>query len=272
MGRFSGYLVGMFLLVLLSTSTAIADSFFIYAEFGGTWHDANKTTANTEDDLICWAATASNILAWGEWGTPEYDTEEQIFQHYQDHWTDNTGYMSWAWKWWFDGSPPKYTFASYPDVSGGGNFYPALDFTDYYEYSSGGDTMSAIDSLLREGKGVGLVISKTGASYSHAVTVWGYEYSEPGVYTSIYLTDSDDGVLGLREYPLIWQDNAWYLGGGYSGWKLGLIQVLGYHHPPMHPTPIAPSWMLLGTGVVALFLRRPRRRPEKQNAPSLQKA
>ena len=75
--------------------------------------------------------------------------------------------------------------------------------------------MSVIDSLLHECKGVRLVISGGGA-YSHAVTAWGFSYVDPGASASIFLTDSDDNFLGLREYPLVWENNAWYLGGAYD--------------------------------------------------------
>jgi hypothetical protein len=273
MKRVSGIFLTLVLsALLLSAAPAWCESYFIYDQYGGTWHDANKTAANTEDDLMCWAAAASNILSWGQWDTPLYETASQMFQHFQDHWTDNTGYMSWAWKWWFNGSPPPYTFASYPDVPGGGNFFPSLNFTDYYTYASGGNIMSVIDSLLHQGKGVTLVISGGGA-YSHAVTAWGFSYVDPGAYTSIFLTDSDDNFLGLREYPLVWENNAWYLGGAYSGWKIGGIQALGYspsYYEPLDPgpiqsgdtspVPIAPTWLLLGTGLSSLLLLGRRRR------------
>lgn len=295
MRRFFSYLLVMMLSVLLAgAAPALADNYFIYDTYGGTWHDANKTAANTEDDLMCWAATASNILSWGKWSTPLYETASAMFQHFQDHWTDNTGYMSWAWKWWLNGSPPPYTFASYPDVPGGGNFFPSVDITNYYTSASGGNVMSTIDSLFHQGKGVGLIISKSGAAYSHAVTAWGYSYTAPGAYSSIFLTDSDDGVLGLREYPLICQNDLWYLGGSYSGWQISAIQALGLNSPldtpdisdpsdtpeskPGRPVkkdkpvklakgipgasnvPIAPTWLLFGTGLGSLFLLGRRRR------------
>ncbi len=274
MKRFRGFfLIIMVSALLAGAAPAWSESYFIYDTYGGTWQDANKTAANTEDDLMCWAAAASNILSWGQWDTPLYDTASQMFQHFQDHWTDKGGYMSWAWKWWFNGSPPPYTFASYPDVPGGGNFFPTLNFSSYYAYASGGNVMSSIDSLLHQGKGVGLVISKSGVS-SHAVTAWGFSYSAPGAYTSIFLTDSDDNYLGLREYPLIWQSNAWYLGGGYSGWKIGGVQALGYSPDYFasgydqgiqagegySSVPIAPTWLLFGTGLSSLLLLGRRRR------------
>ena len=51
-------------------STAFATSFYGYEVYGGEWQDAEKTFSNTEDDEMCWAAAASNILDWTGWGRP----------------------------------------------------------------------------------------------------------------------------------------------------------------------------------------------------------
>jgi hypothetical protein len=268
--------------LLLVTTTALpcgATSFYlVYNQWGGTWQDANKTAANTEDDLMCWAAAASNVLAWGGWGTPTYNTAAKIFTHFQDHWTDNTGFTGYGYEWWIDGYSPQSTSMSYVDVPGSGNFYPTLNFYNYFTYASGGDLMAIIDTLMHQGKGVGILIGGSGI-ISHAVTVWGYSYNAANSYSSIFITDSDDGYYGLREYPLIWQNNAWYLGGGYSGWKIGDIQALaalgyditlGTAGEPMDlgggRVPIAPSWVLFGTGVFSLFLLRGRRMGKKQGS------
>ena len=263
MRQFIGSLVLILTLVLTSTLPALADTFFIYNQYGGTWQDANKT--GNDDSLMCWAAAASNILAWGGWGTSQYNSAQSIFQDFVSHWTNNTGYPSWAWNWWFTGSGPIFNFNSYPDIAGGGDSYPTLNFSNYFSGTSSGNLMAAIDLALHQGQGVTMIIGN-GSGGSHAVTAWGYDDSAPGSYTDIYITDSDDGYYGLQEYPLIWQGNAWYLGGGYAGWEINGVQELAYL-PKNLPTPVAPSWMLFGTGVCSLFLLRRRRRPNKQGCP-----
>jgi len=226
MARFPGYLLPILLLLALSAPPALAETYFIYDDYGDTWQDANKTAANTEDDFMCWAAAASNILAWGNWGTADYNTADQIFQHIQDHWTDSGGIMSWAWQWWFNGTRRPISYGSYTNVPGGGNFYPDLDFSDYYTLATEDNVLSGIDTLLHQGIGVCLGIRQSEGASSHAVTCWGYSSDTVG-YTSLHLTDSDDGYLGLQEYPVSLLDGFWYLRGSYSGWRIKRVEGLG---------------------------------------------
>ncbi len=67
-----------------------------------TWYDANKSPYNSEDDLMCWAAAASNILYWGNWNTPAYPSEDTVWKHFQDHWTDKGSIMEFGWDWWLN--------------------------------------------------------------------------------------------------------------------------------------------------------------------------
>lgn len=280
MKRFSGFLF-MILVLLAAASPARSESYFLYDQYGGTWQDANKTAANTEDDLMCWAAAASNVLAWGKWVTSAYNTGPAIFQYFTEHWTDNAGYMYWAYNWWLNGTPPPTTAYSYPDVPGG-NFFPTHSAGNYVTNVWSGNMMSSADSLLHSGKGVTMTIrnSRGGA---HAVTLWGFSYSAPGAYTSAFITDSDDGYYGLREYSLIYQNDTWYLGDYFGGgWYISDLEAMGLYSDsgtsdtptkpakkpkPLKPakgevvaTPIAPTWALFGTGMLSLYLMRRRRR------------
>jgi hypothetical protein len=249
----------------------IQNAYFLYNQWGGTWHDANKTAANTEDDLMCWAAAASNVLAWGDWGTPAYNTTDKIFKHVQDHWTDNTGYPRWAWRWWFDGTPAPNKAASYVDVPGGGAFYPTLNFYDYYlSFYDNISLMANIDQLLQWGYGVTLTIRPPSQNY-HAITLWGFGYDMVNgnkVYKSIYVTDSDDGFYGLKNYNINQVNGGWYMTSGYNGWELYTVQALKLNFldapgaAPLH-TPVPPSAMLVLSGLLALFLTP---RPIKRGA------
>jgi hypothetical protein len=215
---------------------------------------------------MCWAAAASNVLAWGRWGTSTYNSSCGIFTQFQDHWTDNGGYAWWGYQWWINGSPPPFrsSTASYIDVPGGGNFYSQLNFSNYSVGGSTGNLLSSIDQLMHQGYGVALNISN-GGTYLHVITCWGFEYDNSGdsvLYQGIFVTDSDDGQTGLVEYPLIWQNDRWYLGGTYAGWQVGSFSGLKirelYAPTPESHTPLPPSWVLIGTGLVALLARRRR--------------
>ncbi len=276
--RGAGWLALLALVLLLAAAPAWGASYFVYQQWGGTWQDANKTAANTEDDLMCWAAAASNVLAWAGWGTPTYNTTDKIFKHFQDHWTDNTGVPAWAWKWWLNGSPPPYYFASYPDVPGGGNFYPTLNFTSYYSSGSNPDLMVSAELLMRQGYGVTLIIGRPGGS--HAVTAWGFDYTydpltKKNLYSGIYITDSDDGVLGLKYYPITKPGAWWTLGGSYSGWQIGLVQAFRKRASLIQipfgafpdeldvavgvaPVPLPATWPLVASGFLLILLGRRR--------------
>ncbi len=102
--RIYGYLLMISLLVLATAVPALSDTYFIYNQYGGTWHDANKT--RNDDSLMCWAAAAVNVLAYEKWGTSTYSTDTAIFKDFVAHWTNKTGDMSWAWNWWFSGAKP----------------------------------------------------------------------------------------------------------------------------------------------------------------------
>jgi hypothetical protein len=259
--------------LLFMTATALPSGatsvYLLYNQWGGTWQDANKTVANTEDDLMCWAAAASNVLAWGRWGTPTYNTSCSIFTQFQDHWTDNVGFASWAWKWWLNGSPPPYNSYAYIDVPGGGNFFPDQDYTTYYTSAMGGNLMANIAAWMNQGYGVILEVDK-GGTFTHSITCWGYSYAnEAGsiMYKSIYVTDSDDGKTALVEYPLTWQNDMWYLGGDYTGWDIlkarGFLEYSDGNEGPLTHTPIGPTWLLFSSGLLGLALHRWRSRRRK---------
>lgn len=240
-----------------TTGYAFGLSYFGYDEWGGSWHDADKTW--TGDSMMCWAAAASNILAWTEWGYPlgqGFSGHDDMFGHFRNHWTDNGGWMEYGWNWWFDGTGPP-PGDSYVDVPGGGNFWPTTHFGDYYyglDYwdentnswsDDGSSALNEIETLLRGQYGVTLAIYGPGA---HAVTVWGYEYDDQGNYLGIYITDSDDNADALVYVPLTYANNYWYLQGyGLGNWYIGAIQALD-----QKPVPEPTTFLLLISGLIGL--------------------
>ena len=59
--------VSLFLLLLCVMLITLQDfafgsTYFVYDDWAGTWHDANKNYIH--DSNMCWAASASNVLAF----------------------------------------------------------------------------------------------------------------------------------------------------------------------------------------------------------------
>jgi hypothetical protein len=47
---------------------------YLLCDYLGGRYDVKKTVSSTEDDLMCWAAAASYILAWSRWGFPSTES------------------------------------------------------------------------------------------------------------------------------------------------------------------------------------------------------
>ena len=231
----------------LGDATPTGDSYMLIDHHGGSWADTEKSPTNTEDDLMCWAAAASNVLEWTGWGTVAgMTTADQMFAYFQDHWTDQGGMMEYGWDWWFDGSNPSQGWPDWSqvDVAGGG-FYPTENFFSYYhEESSDAAALSAIDQYLHAGYGVGIGIYGPGG---HAITCWGYNYNPADTddYYGVWVTDSDDYKSDptppdmLRYYEVAYTSGRWYLQDYYGSdaWYIGAVQALEQNPDDPDPDP-----------------------------------
>lgn len=221
----------------------------------GTWWDAEKDIDNTEDDLLCWAATASNVLVWSGWNAGFAD-EDAIFDWLEaEEPLDQRGWMEQAWNFWFDGSELDGHFTG----SGHTGYYTTAQFTaSYYEDMTGGsDVLDNIAALLQDDWGVGIAVRGT---MSHAVTVWGLETDASDNFTGIWLTDSDNNDDGpdprlntLDYYGVSLTDSTWYLLGFYGGDSNYIDEIQALHFVPV---PAAVLLGILGLSVAGWKLRK----------------
>jgi len=275
-GRF---VLGLLLLILLTGAVpAWSSTYYLYSQWGGTWQDANKT--HVDDSLMCWAASASNILDWGGWTTPTYNTSAKIFQDIKDYWTNNRGWQSWAWNWCLTGAQAPYKSYAYANVPGGGKYFPGTSFYSYYTTAAGSTELSRMASLMNSGYGISLVVGPNHTN-QHAITCWGYDYVMSGTtkqYTALYITDSDDGVTALKKMGLAYSAaNGWYFTSGYTNWDI--MGIYAFKRKPGTVTasaafsaggagfapgvaviPILPTWLLVGPSILLLCLLKRRSR------------
>jgi hypothetical protein len=227
----------------------------VYEQWGGTYYDAEKSSTNTEDDLMCWAASASNILAWTGWGKCYSTSADAIFAYFQDHWTNAGGNVYYGWDWWFDGTNNSqgYSGWSQVDVDGGG-FWTSYSLSDYFlGTSTDSAALWAIDYLFDRGYGVSLGV--TNGTNGHAITCWGYEYDDYGNIVGIYVTDSDDSKTStnpldiLAYYKVVSSNGKWYLQNfyGYDTWYITEVDGL-----KLCSVPEPATMLLLVSGIIGL--------------------
>ncbi len=258
--------------------TATGTSYMLHEHHGGWWADAEKGPGDDgkgnpapdnpgdEDDLLCWAATVSNMLeytGWGFVGGMENGNTDDFFDYFIDHTTDYGSLNPYAIEWWFTGNLPTHSGDwSVEDVEGGDFWSSSYTWTSYSSESAGGaSVLPDIKSYLTSGYAVGLAIYPITPPGGHAITCWGVNYdtsknpaTEPNdYYLGIWVSDSDshkgssDPDDYLRYFEVEWDstNSYWYMPNYGSGWKISAVTAL---HPfPGESRPVANAGTPSGT-------------------------
>lgn len=237
-------LLFFFFFFLFTPCLQAESEFRIDLAYGGTWHDAEKSQNNKNDDWLCWASAAANILAWTQWGTDVgFQNEDDIFKYFTKHWDDHpAGSPREAWRWWFTGKDNDQGAAKV--IEQGGGFWPNIEFPQEKWTSQNGDIFRGIGQnhlkrdpyilrhLLENGYGVVLQIvhPTTGDSRdSHMITLWGFRHNWWHRIQGIFITDSDDAketssaeqaVNTMAYYPVKLKDGVWWFTYREQQWRI----------------------------------------------------
>ncbi|MCR5184414.1 MAG: IdeS/Mac family cysteine endopeptidase [Opitutales bacterium] len=198
----------------LMSGTALADEAWAKGVTRASgWYDFNKGEDYFRDMGYCWAATASNILAWWQdqyavpAGTP---TGEAVWQTFRTAYTSDYGSLpKYAIEWWLTGNYAKAGEHGWAQLMPGegipqGGYYREYfsgdrKLGDYLTESSNQNYTAMSNNLvsaLNSGSGLALSLRKVGVSgWGHEITLWGVEYDASGI-KKLFVTDSDDAREG----------------------------------------------------------------------------
>ena len=184
----------------------------------GGWYDFDKTFNGDKD--MCWAAAASNVIAWWQDRNPALTlaahapAETAVWDTFRQSFNNISGYPIDAMQWYFDGqiSDDAIRASLTPYGQDKGGYYADLlvgepqyklsaimglvqyNFTDATVYTS------VLCNLLDQGYGIAMSIAGVlpgGSRYGHAITLWGAEVDpQSGILSKIWITDPDDAVNG----------------------------------------------------------------------------
>lgn len=210
------------------------------------YFDTTKYWKN--DTKFCWAAAATNIIAWWQAQVPVSVIPDgtpignmAIYDAFCASFNDIGRDAKVAWEWYFGGcnlpaanydndfqegkSNSGRYWENYVKESVGFTFGDAQpswiisdDARDTYDYRRATNLADSLCEVLNSGYGVVLSLNKANSTEGHAITLWGLE-REGDTITKLYITDSDDYGRGLISCRVVYEEESMKEGDGKDGNK-----------------------------------------------------
>ncbi len=224
----------------------------------GGYYDVHKVWGGVDNNM-CWAASASNIIAWWQdtYSTTDSlsitvpETADDVFDRIKKYWANAGNAADCAFDWWLAGGSTTLSTGSSGGYYSGKYSSSNIGSTSYYcglVGASAEDTAQMITNILSNGGMISLGVNTyDGVNWNagHAVTLWGVTTdSSTGHITAIHLTDSDDGYKGIFTVHVQYNEaNKCYeaLDNRYDDYYMCGVSVLAAYSKTDTTAPSAPT-------------------------------
>ena len=221
------------------------------------YYDADKSDGS-DDSQLCWAAAASNMLAWWQqqYGMADFTTSDvptgadDIFASFVGNWSNVSGREEYGLTWWLSGESSNESYTAYYNENYKGSTDVGAYYASHYtaagmsapvkEISMTGLTATEIATAWADvytdggmlSLGVYRSLNNGTLSAGHTLTLWGFATDATGRLTSITVTDSDDRTDAALTLTLAYNVTRGYYqiaqsGSNLNGFYLGDYTTLG---------------------------------------------
>lgn len=142
-----------------------------------------------QGNQMCGPTTAATMVYWWQnqsslYGTGNLSTMDQVLGAFNSHYNNTATHVNDALKWYMN------------------SYHPTMDFSSLYNryhvtYQSKEEISSTFRKLLGKGLFIGMAVGAETPgliNLSHALTVWGAEFGDDGMLTSIWVADPGPGA------------------------------------------------------------------------------
>lgn len=203
----------------------------------GGWYDTTKNWTN--DSLMCWAATAANMINWWQHWDANYNSSApqgtvavytQLKKDYNVNLADSGAIV--GLKWWYNGEnwSGQTTSGFYGKDAEFSGYYGEtfkLNCSLYYNddqnssdttltYQQASSSLLSIFKNCQTSVGLGIFSGSSAGNVGHSITMWGLEYdTASNTVCKLYVTDSDDRGTGLFALDCSESDGKMFLSSKY---------------------------------------------------------